>query len=201
MLVIALCQQLDASAKRYIKHIVDGGTRMKAMIDGILELSRINNTQLNNAPTHLEQALKIALENLKLIRLETQTTVTHNVLPRLYVDKNHMVQLLQNLISNAIKFRGSEPPRIHITAEPQASGWLFSVHDNGIGIPQDQQNRIFKLFQRLHNQQEQKGYGIGLAICKKIVEHYQGRIWLKSSPGEGSTFYLTLIVDAYQNEA
>lgn len=193
-------QHLDTSAKRYIKHIVDGGTRMKAMIDGILELSRINSTQWNNTLTDLEQALKIALENLKLIRLETHATVTHNALPGLYIDKNHIVQLLQNLISNAIKFRGSAPPHIHITAEPQSRGWLFSVHDNGIGIPQDQQNRIFKLFQRLHNQQEQKGYGIGLAICKKIVEHYQGEIWLKSSPGEGSTFYFTLLIDAYQDE-
>ncbi|EKU97391.1 bacteriophytochrome (light-regulated signal transduction histidine kinase) [Leptolyngbya sp. PCC 7375] len=192
---------LDASAQRYITHIVDGGIRMKAMIDGILELSRINSKQLNNNPTDLEQALATALENLKLIRLENQATITHGGLPTLDVDTNHVVQLLQNLISNAIKFRGPEPPHIHISAEQQATKWFFSVQDNGIGIPQDQQKRIFKLFQRLHNQQEQKGYGIGLAICKKIVEHYQGNIWLKSSPGEGSIFYFTLVPDKYQHEA
>lgn len=192
---------LDASARQYISHIVNGGTRMKAMIDGILELSRINNTRLNNNPTDLEQALETVLENLKLIRLETQTIVTHNTLPTLYVDKNHIVQLLQNLIGNAIKFRGTGSPKIHINAEQNATGWLFHIHDNGIGIPQDQQKRIFKLFQRLHTQQEQKGYGIGLAICKKIVECYQGTIWLKSSPGEGSIFSFTLPVDTYQDEA
>lgn len=192
-------QQLDASAQRYITHIVDGGTRMKAMIDGILELSRINNKQITHSPTSLEQALEIALENLELMRIETQATITHDALPTLHIDKNHIVQLLQNLIGNAIKFRGPKSPQVHITAEQQVSSWLFSVHDNGIGIPQPQQKRIFKLFQRLHNQQEQEGYGIGLAICKKIVEHHQGNIWLESSPGKGSTFYFTLAVDTCQN--
>lgn len=188
--------QLDASAKRYISHIVDGGIRMKAMIDGILELSRINHKKSpNSSPTDFEKALEIALENLNLICLETQAVVTHSALPTLYVDKNHIVQLLQNLIGNAIKFRSSEQPYINITAALQTDKWLFSVQDNGIGIPQNQQKRIFKLFQRLHNQQEQKGYGIGLAICKKIVEHYQGDIWLESSPGKGSVFYFTIAVD------
>ncbi|MBE9070159.1 GHKL domain-containing protein [Leptolyngbya cf. ectocarpi LEGE 11479] len=195
-------RQLDVAAKRYISHIVDGGIRMKAMIDGILELSRINNKKLSNSsPTALDHALDIALENLNLICLETQATIHHSTLPTLYVDKNHIVQLLQNLIGNAIKFRGSEPPQINIMAKPQPDKWLFSIEDNGMGIPQDQQQRIFKLFQRLHNQQEQKGYGIGLAICKKIVEHYQGEIWLESSLGNGSIFYFTLAVEAYSNEA
>ena len=194
-------QQLEASAQRYITHIVDGGTRMKAMIDGILELSRINKKQITHSSTSLEQALEIALENLELMRIENQATITHDALPTLYIHKNHIVQLLQNLIGNAIKFRGPDSPHVHITAEQQASGWLFSVHDNGIGIPQPQQKRIFKLFQRLHNQQEQEGYGIGLAICKKIVEHYQGNLWLESAPGEGSTFYFTLIVNMCQSES
>ena len=186
-------QHLDTSAKRYIKHIVDGGSRMKAMIDGILELSRIKNAQLNSSTTCFEQTLDIVLENLKLTCLETHTTITHDTLPTLCVDKNHVVQLFQNLISNAIKFRGSDPPHIHIVAKQQVNNWLFCVHDNGIGIPNDQQTRIFKLFQRLHNQQEQKGYGIGLAICKKIVEHYQGSIRLESAPAKGSVFYFTLV--------
>ena len=90
---------------------------------------------------------------------------------------------------------------MHISAEPRSEKWLFTVQDNGIGIPHSQQKRIFKLFQRLHNAQEQKGYGIGLAICKKIVEHYQGDIWLDSSPGEGSTFYFTLMVDICSHKA
>lgn len=187
-------QHLDAAAKRYIKHIVDGGIRMKAMIDGILELSRINSNQPSSAiPTELKQAVDMALENLNIMCLETQSTITQSALPTLYVDKNHMVQLFQNLISNAIKFRGDAPPCVHISAEPQSGKWLFMVQDNGIGVPHSQQTRIFKLFQRLHNEQEQKGYGIGLAICKKIVEHYRGDIWLDSSPGKGSTVYFTLM--------
>lgn len=195
-------KQLDTTAKRYIGHIVDGGIRMKAMIDGILELSRINNRRLSNSkPIDLEQALEVALENLNLICLETQTVIHHSALPTLCVDKNHIVQLFQNLIGNAIKFRGSEPPQITIMAKPQADRWLFSIQDNGIGIPSDQQQRIFKLFQRLHNQQEQKGYGIGLAICKKIVEHYQGDIWLESSLNNGSVFYFTLAVKSHASEA
>ncbi|NEQ48619.1 MAG: GHKL domain-containing protein [Leptolyngbya sp. SIO3F4] len=193
--------QLETAAKRYLTHIVDGGTRMQAMIDGILELSRINTkVRTTHTTTNLEQALDTVLENLKLTRLETKANITHNTLPTLYVDKNHIVQLLQNLVGNAIKFRGSELPKILITAQQQPQGWLFSVKDNGVGIPKNQQQRIFKLFQRLHSQREYQGYGIGLAICKKIVEHYQGKIWLKSAPGEGTTFYFTLIVDAEQNE-
>mgnify|MGYP001799867857 CR=1 FL=1 len=195
--------QLEAAAQRYVQHIVDGGTRMKAMIDGILELSRISSAaQVSNYPTSLERALKTALENLKLIRLETHTTITHDTLPILYTDENHIVQLLQNLIGNAIKFRGPKPPCIHIAVKQCShKKWLFTVRDNGIGIPQDQQKRIFKLFQRLHNQQKHKGYGIGLAICKKIVEHYQGDIWLESVSGEGATFYFTLVVDSAQDKA
>ena len=195
-------QKLGDSAKGYITHIVDGGTRMKAMIDGILELSRINTQKrLTHSPTNLEQALETALENLEFIRTETQATVTNETLPTIDIDQNHAVQLLQNLIGNAIKFRGPESPKIHISATQQHHHWLFSVQDNGIGIPQSQQKRIFKLFQRLHNQQEYQGYGIGLAICKKIVEHYQGNIWLKSTPGEGTTFYFTLTTDIDYNEA
>ncbi|MEM1239373.1 MAG: ATP-binding protein [Cyanobacteria bacterium P01_H01_bin.26] len=195
--------QLEAAAQRYVQHIVDGGTRMKAMIDGILELSRISSAaQISNCPTSLERALKTALENLKLIRLETHATITHDTLPILYADENHIVQLLQNLIGNAIKFRGPKPPCIHIAVEQCShKKWLFTVRDNGVGIPQDQQKRIFKLFQRLHNQQKHKGYGIGLAICKKIVEHYQGEIWLESASGEGATFYFTLVVDSAQDKA
>ncbi|MBT9314792.1 sensor histidine kinase [Leptothoe spongobia] len=194
-------EQLDASAKRYITHIVEGGTRMKAMIDGILELSRISRkTQPTNSPTNLDQALATALKNLELIRLETQASITHTALPTLYVDQNHIVQLLQNLISNAIKFRGVELPRIHVSAKQQAHNWLFTIQDNGIGIPQSQQERIFKLFKRLHSRQEYQGHGIGLAICKKIVEHYQGDIWLTSVPGQGAVFYFTL-ADIDQNKA
>ncbi|MEM8611190.1 MAG: CheR family methyltransferase [Cyanobacteria bacterium P01_H01_bin.105] len=188
--------QLDSAGKGYVNHIVEGGIRMKAMIDGILELSRIDNQEeTQNTPVNLEQTLETVLENLKIICLETQAVITHEALPSLNMIENHGLQLLQNLIVNSIKFRGPEPPRIHITAKQQSKGWLFSIQDNGIGIPKDQQKRIFQLFQKLHSQKAYKGYGIGLAICKKIVAYYQGDIWIESSSGKGATFYFTLNVD------
>ncbi len=189
--------QLDADGKNYINHVVEGGIRMKAMIDGILELSRVDTKEeFQDSPIDLEQVLETVLENLKITCLETQAIITHDALPRLYMVENHSLQLLQNLIANSIKFRGVEPPRIHITAKQQSkSCWLLSVQDNGIGIPKEQQKRIFQLFQKLHNQKDYKGYGIGLAICRKIVEYYQGDIWIDSSPGNGATFFFTLNVD------
>ena len=135
--------QLDSAGKGYVNHIVEGGIRMKAMIDGILELSRIDNQEeTQNTPVNLEQTLETVLENLKIICLETQAVITHEALPSLNMIENHGLQLLQNLIVNSIKFRGPEPPRIHITAKQQSKGWLFSIQDNGIGIPKDQQHSL-----------------------------------------------------------
>jgi two-component system, chemotaxis family, sensor kinase Cph1 len=118
--------------------------------------------------------------------------VTHGPMPVLTADPGQLAQLFQNLIANAVKFRGAERPRVHLEARQKALEWVFSVRDNGIGIAREFQDRIFVIFQRLHNREEYPGTGIGLAICKKIVERHGGRIWVDSKPGRGTTFYFTL---------
>ena len=192
--------QLDSTANDYITHIVEGAIRMQALIQGILTFSRVVHQGKTFETIALEQILATALKNLSAAIADSQATVTSDPLPTLEVNKNQIVQLFQNLIGNAIKFRGAEPLRIHIAAEHQPDSWIFSIQDNGVGIPEDQQGRIFTLFQRLHTRQECEGYGIGLAICKKIVERHQGDIWLDSEPGNGSTFYFTLAANDDQSE-
>lgn len=192
--------QLDSTAEQYISNIVDGGIRMQALIDGILDFSRVANRGERFQAVHLGQSLGTALDNLQTAIASTQATITHDELPTLLVDSNQITQLFQNLIGNAIKFRSSETPLIHISARPQPEQnrdgsykrWVFTVEDNGIGMLPEQQERIFALFQRLHTRKEIEGYGIGLAICKKIVERHQGRLWVESDLGKGSTFYFTL---------
>ncbi|MDJ0702960.1 MAG: CheR family methyltransferase [Leptolyngbyaceae cyanobacterium MO_188.B28] len=188
--------QLDSTANEYITHIVEGALRMQALIDGILAFSRVAHQarppETMELEIELEQVLAAAIKNLSAAIADSQATVTYDALPKLKIDKNQIVQLFQNLIGNAIKFRGAEPPRIHITAEHQLHQWVFSIQDNGIGIPKEQQTRMFALFQRLHTRKQYEGYGIGLAICKKIVERHQGRIWVDSEPGNGTTLYFTI---------
>ncbi|MEM9807696.1 MAG: chemotaxis protein CheB [Cyanobacteria bacterium P01_D01_bin.56] len=189
--------QLDNTANSYIDNIVKGGIRMKAMIDGILALSRITKKEIdkkNIIPVNLQAPLDMALENLKVVCAQRQAVVTHDSLPTLAIEQNHMVQLFQNLISNGIKFC-DKTPEIHVIAQSQPQGYLFGVRDNGPGISEQDQGRIFQLFQRLHTRQEHDGYGIGLAICQKIVQRYGGRMWLESTPGKGSVFYFTLLPD------
>jgi chemotaxis family two-component system sensor kinase Cph1 len=138
------------------------------------------------------EALSQALANLKIALEEAGGVVTRDELPTVPGDGPQLVQLFQNLIANAVKFRGLQPPRVHVSAGRQEEAWQFSVRDNGIGIDPEQASRLFVLFQRLHTRQEYAGTGIGLAICKKIVERHHGRIWVESQPGEGSVFYFTL---------
>jgi len=123
---------------------------------------------------------------------ENEALVTHDPLPTVFADESQLVQLLQNLIDNGVKFRSEKPPHIHVSAMKKGSGWIFSVRDNGIGIDPQYHERIFDVFQRLHTGEEYSGTGIGLAICKKVVERHGGRIWIESQPGEGSTLYFTL---------
>jgi light-regulated signal transduction histidine kinase (bacteriophytochrome) len=144
------------------------------------------------APTDSAAILERAIANLQMAIAESGATITHDSLPEVMVDASQFVQLFQNLIGNAIKFRSEQPPQIHISAEHIEDAWRFSVRDNGIGIEPEYTERIFIIFQRLHRRADYPGTGIGLAICRKIVERHGGRLWIESEPGQGSIFYFTL---------
>ncbi len=184
--------QLDSQASKFIGNIVQGCTRMQTLIDDLLEYSRVGRSQKPFQMTNCNHALEQALANLQGAIRETQAVVTYNELPAVMGDISQLVQLFQNLVSNAIKYRHNAPPVVHITACKQEKNWLFSVSDNGIGIATQHQERIFQIFQRLHTQREYSGTGIGLAICQKIVERHGGCIWVESAPDRGSTFHFTL---------
>jgi light-regulated signal transduction histidine kinase (bacteriophytochrome) len=184
--------KLDQDADDFIGFAVDGARRMQALINDLLAFSRVGTRGRAFEPTDSNAVLQKALTNLTTLMEESQAVVTHGPLPTILGDGGQLMQVFQNLIANAIKFRGSEPPRIHLAAEPQGEGWRFTVQDNGIGIAKEHQERIFTIFQRLHPRSEYSGTGIGLAICKKIVERHGGHIWVESELGKGSTFYFTI---------
>jgi PAS domain S-box-containing protein len=191
---------LNANAQEYMNYITDGAARMRQLIKDLLAYSRVNRSELIQVPVDCNLILAQVIDSLKILIAETNATITYDSLPTVNGDKNQLMQLFQNLISNAIKFRGSEQPRIHITViksnqvikNLQSPCWLFSVRDNGIGIKTQYLERIFEIFRRLHTSDEYPGTGIGLAICKKIVEHHGGCIWAESVFGRGTTFYFTL---------
>ena len=161
---------------------------MRAMIDGLLSYSRISKAAGSFGQADCEAALGTALDNLRLALEESGAIITHDPLPTVTGDELQLALLLQNLIGNAIKFRRQGPPRIHVGFEKEKNGILFHVRDNGIGIERSHLDRIFTIFQRLHRREEFPGTGIGLAICKRIVENHGGRIAVQSDPGWGSTF-------------
>jgi PAS domain S-box-containing protein len=184
--------QLDARADEIIRHAVDGAARMQNLINDLLLYSRVGSRSEPFAPVDSGTALAAALKNLEVALRESGAQVTHDPLPRVTGDLVQLTQLFQNLIGNALKFRGERPPAIHIGAKKQNKEWVFSVRDNGIGIEPQYYQRIFQIFQRLHARDEYPGTGIGLAICKRIIERHDGRIWVESRFGEGATFYFTL---------
>jgi len=186
--------KLDADADEFVTFIVEGATRMQTLINDLLAFSRVGMRGNPPALIACEQVLQIAKQNLEVAIAESGATITHDPLPVLSADQTQLTQLFQNLLSNAIKFRRpEETPRIHIFAERQDGAWQFSVRDNGIGIKSQYFDRIFIIFQRLHGREEYSGTGIGLAICKKIVERHGGRMWVESEPGTGSTFHFTIL--------
>ena len=185
--------KLDDQADTIIGHCVEGATRMGRMIRDLLEYTRVSSITVDHSvPTvDLEIVLAEALSNLRASIDESNAIVTHDPLPVLRAQPVHLQQIFQNLISNAIKYRGKDAPRIHIGAVRQPGGWEFSVRDNGIGIDSRYKDQVFGLFKRLHSNSRYSGTGLGLAICKKLVERYHGRIWVESEPGAGSTFFFT----------
>jgi PAS domain S-box-containing protein len=185
--------KLDEKADRYISFAVDGANRMSLLISDLLAYSRTGTAPRQFAAVDMESAARQAIANLKMSMEESKTSIVVGELPVVQGDDSLLVQLLQNLLGNAIKFRKKEePPRILITARRKGKEWLLGVEDNGIGIDPQYHENIFTLFQRLHTREEYPGTGIGLAICRKIVERHGGRIWVESKPGEGSSFYFTL---------
>jgi PAS domain S-box-containing protein len=184
--------QLDERSDRYIGHAVDGARRMQTLINDLLVYSRVGRRGADFSRVDTERVLSRVLANLRAALDESAAEVSHDPLPKVIADPSQLGQLLQNLVGNAVKFRGERPPRVHLSAERDGDAWRFAVRDNGIGIESAYLDRIFVLFQRLHGRAEYPGTGIGLAICKKIVERHGGQIWVESEPGQGSTFYFTI---------
>jgi two-component system, chemotaxis family, sensor kinase Cph1 len=192
--------ELDADGKEFIAYVVEGVNLMQTLIDDVLAYSKVNTLGIAFKVTKVETILNRALRNLRQRIVQTGAVITHDSLPTVMANETQLIQLFLNLISNAIKFRSSQPPKIHISAKRLEDEWLFSIQDNGIGIDPQFSDHIFVIFQRLHTRDEYLGTGMGLAICKKIVECHRGRIWVESQLGQGATFYFTIPVGGHDHE-
>jgi len=185
--------RLDPDADEFIAFAVDGCNRMQGLIQDLLAYSRAGSNGKALREISSEDALKVALTNLRAAVEQSVALVTHDSLPVIKTDETQLTQIFQNLVGNAIKYRRAESPQVHISASKNGGNeWTFSVRDNGLGIDPQYFDRIFIIFQRLHGRDEFEGTGIGLAICKKILERLGGRIWVESQPEKGSTFYFAL---------
>jgi PAS domain S-box-containing protein len=184
--------RLDDEAQEFMGFITDGAARMQGLIADLLRYAKIKSQDLETVPVETESVLQDVLDQLHRAIQETKTSITHDPLPMISTNRTNFHHLLQNLLSNAMKFHGPEPPHIHISARKRLNEWHFSVRDNGIGIEPEYFERIFLPFKRLHSQERYQGTGIGLAICKKIVERQGGRIWVESRSGKGTTFTFTI---------
>jgi PAS domain S-box-containing protein len=184
--------KLDADADEFIGYATDGAMRMRRLIEDLLMYSRLGSEKVPLVPIDCNDILKRALINLSITVLESGATVTSESLPVVHAVESQLLQLIQNLVGNAIKYHGSAPPLVHVSAQKKESEWVFAIRDNGIGLDPQFVDRIFIIFQRLHTSDKYAGTGIGLAVCKKIVERHEGRIWVESKPGQGATFYFTL---------
>jgi signal transduction histidine kinase len=188
--------QLDEKAQKFINYAVDGAIRMQTLINDLLAYSRIGTKSRPKELADMNILLGQAISNLTVMIEENRAIIINDDLPAVQVDADQFVQVFQNLINNAVKFRGNDTPRIFVSAKDNGPEWIFSVKDNGIGINQKYADRIFVIFQRLHARQNYPGNGIGLAICKKIVERHNGRIWFESETGKGTTFFFTIPKEA-----
>jgi PAS domain S-box-containing protein len=197
-------QRLDEEGEEFIAFAVDGAKRLQKMINSLLEYSRVETRGNPFVPVSCEAVLNEALKNLQMALEESDSIVTKDYLPTINADSSQLSRVFQNLIGNAIKFRGKQRPHVHISARQLKGEWQFSIKDNGIGINKQYHEKVFVIFQRLHGQ-EYSGTGIGLSIARRIIERHGGRIWVESEPGIGSTFYFTLpiereIVDGWPGE-
>jgi PAS domain S-box-containing protein len=185
--------KLDEKGDLYISFIVEAAHRMSSLINDLLDLSRVGRREKPLMSVNIALVVRQALDNMRVTIEENAARITHDLLPTVAGDEIQLLQLFQNLIANAIKYRKPHiAPQIHISAERKENQWLLGVHDNGIGIEPQYHDLIFVIFQRLHHREDYPGTGIGLSICQKIVETHGGRIWVESDPGEGSSFYFTL---------
>jgi PAS domain S-box-containing protein len=184
--------RLDEKAKKYVAYVVDGAIRMQQLINDLMIYSRIgtHGTTMENKDSH--SILGDAIRNLDSAIVESNAIITNDELPTVRFDTTQLIQVFQNLLANAIKFRGEDLPCVHVSARDDSDAWIFSIRDNGIGIDRKYEDRIFVVFQRLHTPRLYPGTGIGLAVCKRIVERHGGRIWFESEPGKGSTFFFTI---------
>ncbi|MFC2061003.1 ATP-binding protein [Elusimicrobiota bacterium] len=184
--------KLDKDANEFINYAVDGAARMQRMINDLLTYSRVASKGKEFKPVDCKEVIKQVIINLQETVKERNAEIIYDPLPEIVADDMQIARLLQNLISNAIKYNDNKKPEIHVSAEKKNNKWLFSVKDNGIGMKTENIDRIFKIFQRLHTREEFSGTGIGLAVCKKTVERHGGRIWVESELGKGSVFYFTI---------
>ena len=183
---------LDQKAREYIGFAVDGAKRMQGLIEDLLTYSRVGSKGKAFAWTNCEVVLGKALAGLDVAIRESGAMVSHDPLPVVMGDDFQLGQVFQNLLGNALKYRNSKAPQVHVSCRKEPERWIFAVKDNGIGIDPQYGERIFQIFQRLHTRQEYEGSGIGLAICKKIVERHGGKIWVESELDNGATFYFTV---------
>ncbi|WP_207592996.1 PAS domain S-box protein [Halomontanus rarus] len=186
--------ELDEDGEEFLEYAVDGAERMRSMIEGLLEYSRVETRGDPFEPVDLNDVLDDVREDLQVRIEECDAEITTDDLPRVDGDASQLRQVFQNLLSNAVEYSGDQPPRVDVDAEQDGNEWIVSVRDEGVGIDPDEQDRIFEVFQRLHTHDEHPGTGIGLALCRRIVERHGGEIWVDSEPGEGATFSVTLPV-------
>jgi light-regulated signal transduction histidine kinase (bacteriophytochrome) len=184
--------KLDGDAKEFMAYIVDGAARMKQLIEDLLAYSRVGTRGKEFRSVSMDKVMERARVNLRAALEESGVELTADALPEVYGDESQLVQLLQNLIGNAVKFRAAVMPKIHVSCTEKENEFALAVQDNGIGIEPQYFERIFMVFQRLHDKGQYPGTGIGLAICKKVADRHGGRIWVESAPGKGSRFVFTL---------
>ncbi len=188
-------EKLNSAGREFITYAIDGAQRMQSLINGLLEFSRIRTRGQPFAPTDCNMVVASALANLRVAIEESGAAIDHEPLPTVHADELQLTRLFQNLVGNAVKFRGSQTPRVQIHAEKAGEMWRFAFRDNGIGIDPQHADAIFLISRRLHSREEYPGDGIGLAVCKQIVERHGGKIWVESEPDNGSVFYFTMPVE------